>query len=144
MPEDALTPLLFQGISRELQDMLLHSPSPSRKFTDYARHLQELDNRYRQHQQLAPRVRNAAPSSRPITATPAPEVLRRAGSPRPEGKDRRPASPPPTGGEPMDLSAQRKPRFVPGSRRERGECFRYGSISHRIANCPYPDTRPRL
>ena len=49
MPEDALTPLLFQDISRELQDMLLHSPSPSRRFADYARHLQELDNRYRQH-----------------------------------------------------------------------------------------------
>ena len=29
MPESALTPLLFQGISRELQDMLLHNLAPS-------------------------------------------------------------------------------------------------------------------
>lgn len=49
MPDDALTPLLFQGISRELQDMLLHNPPPSQKFHQYANHLQALDNRYRQH-----------------------------------------------------------------------------------------------
>ena len=47
MPEEGLTPLLFQGISRELQDMLLHNPSPSRQFRAYAQHLQSLDNRYR-------------------------------------------------------------------------------------------------
>jgi hypothetical protein len=47
MPEDALAPLLFQGISRELQDMLLYSPIPFRKYRDYADHLQALDNRFR-------------------------------------------------------------------------------------------------
>ncbi|CAJ2504462.1 Uu.00g118560.m01.CDS01 [Anthostomella pinea] len=51
MPKDALTPLLFQDISRELQDMLLHSSTPSRRYRDYANHLQALDNRFRQYQQ---------------------------------------------------------------------------------------------
>jgi hypothetical protein len=51
MPNSALTPLLYQGISRELQDMLLHNPAPTHKFQPFARHLQELDNRYRRHQQ---------------------------------------------------------------------------------------------
>jgi len=49
MSEGALTPLLFQGISRELQDMLLHSPAPSNKYSAYAQHLQMLDICYRQH-----------------------------------------------------------------------------------------------
>jgi hypothetical protein len=47
MPEDALAPLLFQGISRELQDMLLYSPTLFRKYKDYTDHLQALDNRFR-------------------------------------------------------------------------------------------------
>jgi hypothetical protein len=47
MPEDAIALLLFQGISRELQDMLLYSPTPFRKYRDYADHLQALDNRFR-------------------------------------------------------------------------------------------------
>jgi hypothetical protein len=57
MPEDALAPLLFQGISRELQDMLLHSPILFRKYKNYADHLQALDNRFRQHQQQVSRNR---------------------------------------------------------------------------------------
>jgi hypothetical protein len=46
MPEDALAPLLFQGISREFQNMLLYSPILSRKYKNYADHLQALDNRF--------------------------------------------------------------------------------------------------
>jgi hypothetical protein len=46
MPEDALAPLLFKGIFRELQDMLLHNPTPSQKYKNYADHLQALDNRF--------------------------------------------------------------------------------------------------
>lgn len=37
--EDALSPLLFQNISRELQDMLLHNPTPSREYHQFANHL---------------------------------------------------------------------------------------------------------
>jgi hypothetical protein len=47
MPEDALASLLFQGISREFQDMLLYSPTPFRKYKNYADHMQALDNRFR-------------------------------------------------------------------------------------------------
>jgi hypothetical protein len=47
MPEDALAPLLFQGISRELQNMLLYSPISFRKYKNYADYLQALNNRFR-------------------------------------------------------------------------------------------------
>jgi hypothetical protein len=57
MPEDALAPLLFQRISRELQDMLLYNPIPFRKYKNYANHLQALDNRFRQYQQQVSRNR---------------------------------------------------------------------------------------
>ncbi|KAI1676071.1 DUF4939 domain containing protein [Pyrenophora tritici-repentis] len=65
MPESALVPLLFQGISRELQDMLLHSPAPSTEYTSYVNHLQTLDNRYRQHQQQVNRSRGAPSTKNP-------------------------------------------------------------------------------
>jgi hypothetical protein len=142
MAEEGLTPLLFQGISRELQDMLLHNPSPSRQFRAYAQHLQSLDNRYRQHQKQVNRTRlNYAPR------TPTPVSYAQAASPRatPE-PPRRSGSPHPTRsqsqGDPMDLSAQRTPR--PNGRRERGECYRCGSKDHRVALCPEPDTRPYM
>ncbi|CAJ2512146.1 Uu.00g051610.m01.CDS01 [Anthostomella pinea] len=67
MPEDALTPLLFQGISRELQDMLLHSPTPSRRYRDYANHLQALDNRFRQYQQQVSRNRVVTSAKTPAS-----------------------------------------------------------------------------
>lgn len=122
--------------------MLLHSPTPSRKYREYANHLQALDNRFRQHQQ--PRNRTAAPARTPVsnaavaipreTATASPDLSKK------EWRAPRPASPIATGGDPMDLSSQR--RFVPGGRKERGECFLCGSKNHRVAACPEPDTRP--
>jgi hypothetical protein len=150
MPEEALSPLLFQGISRELQDMLLHNPTPSRQYREYASHLQMLDNRYRQHQQQVSRNRTTMPAKAPtryaaaiiprLSATANSDLPGRIPSPRPEWRNSRPASPPATRGDPMDLSSQR--RFIPGGRKERGECFRCGSENHRVAACPEPDTRP--
>lgn len=74
MSESTLTPLLFQGISRELQDMLLHNPPPSQEFSVYASYLQKLDNRYHQHQQQVSRNRTpiarAFPSSYAAAAKP--------------------------------------------------------------------------
>ena len=138
MPEDALVPLLFQGISRELQDMLLHSPAPSREFRSYSNHLQTLDNRYRQHQQQVSRNRHTAqnrPTSQlnytaPTRAAVSLEPVKRNQSPHPEG-------------DPMDLSSQRRRQFIPGTRREKGQCFRCGSSQHLVARCPEPDNRPR-
>ena len=126
MPESALVPLLFQGISRELQDMLLHNPAPSSEYTAYATHLQTLDNRYRQHQQQMSRNRNNTRLSTPTATAPA-------------------AQTPTSSGEPMDLSSARKPRtpFNSQGRRERGECFRCGEKGHLVAACPLPaPTRP--
>jgi hypothetical protein len=147
--EDALSSLLFQGISRELQDMLLYNPTPSRKYRKYANHLQMLDNRYRQYQQQISRNRTPAPVRTPTSyaaaaalrasAAASPGQPRRISSPRPEWRNIRPASPSAAGGDPMDLSAQK--RFVPGGRKERGECFRCGLKNHRVAACPKPDIR---
>ena len=142
MPEEGLAPLLFQGISRELQDMLLHNPSPSRQFRAYAQHLQSLDNRYRQHQKQVNRTklnyttRTPTPISYAQAASPraTPEPPRRSGSPYPTRNQNQ--------GDPMDLSVQRTPR--PNGRKERGECYRCGAKDHRVALCPEPDTRPHM
>lgn len=132
MPDNALTPLLFQGISRELQDMLLHNPSPSRDFHKYAQHLQGLDNRYRQHQQQVSRNRNP-PTTQPATPKTVPSQPRTTTATTTYARPATPTSP----GDPMDLSSQRRN----GGRRERRECYRCGSSSHFVANCPEPDQR---
>lgn len=125
MPDSALVPLLYQGVSRELQDMLLHSPAPSSEYHAYVSHLQTLDNRYRQHQTHVNRSRpNTAPKntgSAPVIKPPAPAASIH------------------TSGEPMDLSHQKM--ATTGGRRERNECFRCGSPDHRVRDCPHPDTR---
>ena len=121
MPENALVPLLFQGISRELQDMLLHSPAPSSEYTAYVNHLQTLDNRYRQHQQQVSRNRTGNRlASTPTTPASKTDV--------------------PQDADPMDLSTTRRQQnsFNSQGRRERGECYRCGSSSHLVAACPVP------
>ena len=149
MPESALTPLLYQGVSRELQDMLLHNPPTSQEFHAFANHLHVLDNRYRRHQQQSLRSRTTQ-SSRPANTTttttttaalPARPVAAvvsqstRSDSPRPVSSTT-------VHYDPMDLSSQ---RTTPASgRRERGECFRCGSKTHLVSRCPEPDTRPLL
>ncbi|KAH9439228.1 hypothetical protein MCOR02_002796 [Pyricularia oryzae] len=129
MPEDALPPLLFQGISEELQDMLLHNPAPSRQYHEFTRHLQSLDNRYRQHQQYKNRQtrtpRAAAPPARAAPRT-QPDIPRAAPKPNAE----LPLN------DPMDLSNQRR-----HNRKENMLCYRCGSQEHFVAKCPEPDTR---
>lgn len=134
MPESALVPLLFQGISRELQDMLLHSPAPSTEYTSYVNHLQALDNRYRQHQQQVSRSRGTPSTKNPGYITR--EAIGRPSAPRPAPLTT--AVP----ADPMDLSSQKN--FTTGGRRERNECFRCGSPQHRVRDCPHPDNRPAL
>jgi len=106
MSESTLTPLLFQGISRELQDMLLHNPPPSQEFSVYASHLQKLDNRYRQHQQQVSRNRTpiarAFPSS--YAAAAKPTVYSNVTAKQPNSPRSGPLSPAPMY-EPMDLSS---------------------------------------
>jgi hypothetical protein len=126
--DEALTPLLFQGISRELQDMLLHSPAPTRNFREYANHLQTLDNRFRQHQQQVNRGRAVPSSSGP----------KRMKTPSPT-RGRSPTGPATAPGDPMDLSNQRQPRGP--NRKANHLCYRCGSDSHYVRDCPKPDTR---
>ena len=42
-------------------------------------------------------------------------------------------------GDPMDLSTQ---RYTRPSDKEVGACYRCHQTSHRVRDCPYPDTRP--
>lgn len=130
VPEDALSPLLFQNISRELQDMLLHNPTPSREYHQFANHLQTLDNRYRQHQIQTRQPRHTHKKELPA----------RRSSPRPQRGRSPPATPTPAG-DPMDLSNQRRYNR-PNLRRENNQCFRCGSSTHYLRDCPEPDTRP--
>jgi hypothetical protein len=140
MPESSLTPLLFQNISRELQDMLLHNPAPSRQYLTYVRHLQELDNRFRQHQQQINRSRPAIAPSRtvllkPTAASAAPPSPVPIDKPELDAMDlsRAPRSRSPYSGQPRS------------TRKDRGECYRCGSSEHLVRNCPLPDTRlPRM
>jgi hypothetical protein len=134
MIEASLGTLLMQNISFELHEMLLHTPTPSKEYRPLVRHLQELDNRHRQHQF---RKRQPAPRSYAITATS--PVTKSYSSPR------APSPTPPYSQvttrvttEPMDLSnTRRRPD------KETGNCFRCHQSGHRIRDCPQPDTRPQ-
>jgi hypothetical protein len=131
MPEAALSPLLFQGISRELQDMLLHSPAPSREFQVFTKHLQMLDNRYRQHQQQVNRTRTLATTRTPTTYTTTTPAIPQS-QPNLRGRSpprTQPAAPP---GEPMDLSRQQRNQH----RRDNNLCLYCGGADHRVASCP--------
>jgi hypothetical protein len=41
----------------------------------------------------------------------------------------------------MDLGSLRRRPGQPTTRRDRGECFRCGSATHMVRDCPQPDTR---
>ena len=92
VPEAALPPLLSQGVSREIQDMLLHNPAPTREYRAFARHLQTLDNRFRQHQRQV----NGPKGTTRINSTASPYVP-------PRNKSRQPAAKT-DAGDPMVLS----------------------------------------
>lgn len=133
MPETSRGPLLMQNISYELHEMLLHTPAPSKEYRPLARHLQELDNRRRQHLQ---HQRYSAPKS--VTAnraprnTPPPSPF--LGTTPPYAKVVQKT----VSEDPMDLSSTRR-----RPDKETGNCFRCHQSGHRIRDCPQPDTRPQ-
>ena len=133
VPEAALPPLLSQGVSREIQDMLLHNPAPTREYRAFARHLQTLDNRFRQHQRQVNGHKGTIKAN--STTTPASPNVPPRNEPRPPAAKT-------DAGDPMDLSHQRSRPRSPSGRRERGECFRCGHKGHIVAQCPEPDRRP--
>jgi Zinc knuckle len=155
--------MLENAISRELRDMLLHTPTPSRQYYAYAAHLQTLENRLQTHVSregwLPPslsgnRGNNPAPNLRrnqtaPTTAsTPTQVSLTVPLQQRPQNAVETRVSPPtaatptlPTS-DPMDLSRVGR---LPGPRKsakELGLCFRCLQPGHLVKDCPLPDTRP--
>jgi len=135
MPDSALTPLLNQSISRELQEMLLHNPSSSNDFRQFAHHLQELENRRRQFYQNTHVIRNESTLRTATIRTPQLPSSPRSAPRQPYATVTREQ---PTG-DPMDLSTQRYNR---PSDKEAGACYRCHRTGHLVRDCPNPDTRP--
>ena len=137
MSEESLPTLLEQSINQELKGMLVHNQPPAWDYQEFAKFLQELENR-RQYYENSTRLitRNYSTTAKPITNSP-PRVDHATSPPRPA----RSFAPQPAASstDAMDLSSARQ--YGP-TRRERGECFRCGSKEHMVRNCPHPDNRP--
>ncbi|KKF92157.1 Retrotransposable element Tf2 155 kDa protein type 1 [Ceratocystis platani] len=120
--DSILVTLLENAISKELKAMLLHNVFTGKDYREFAKFLQELENRrhlFSEGNAQGPRSRAPAPST-PATGDTAP---RQTTAPTPDP-------------DAMDLSLQRRT-----ARREKGECYRCGSKSHVVAQCPLPDSR---
>jgi hypothetical protein len=143
MSEDALPTMLEQAISDELREMLLHHDLPVGSFTEQAAFLQELDNRLRNHRPSANRFGRRRTTNQPSFDLPATKRVSRSppqGRPASPPRGRQPSPRPAPAGDPMDLSRQ---KHAPGwNRYTERKCYRCGSSSHFVQNCPQPDTRP--
>lgn len=140
LPEIARAPLLMQNISRELHEMLLHTPSPSKEYRPLVRHLQELDNRRRQYHQRTqfPQARMSQRVAPLVTLLPR-SVHPVSPSPQERRQETRTATAQlPGSGDLMDLSMVRRHSR---SDRETGACFRCYKTGHRVRDCQLPDTR---
>ncbi|KAG7002905.1 hypothetical protein FocnCong_v000908 [Fusarium oxysporum f. sp. conglutinans] len=147
---DVLAPFLEKAISKELFEMLLNNPPADYSYHTLVSHFRELDIRLQEYRErsrpYAPKRSNPTPHRGPTYIRPE-EHERRAPSPRKNQKShspRRGRSPPENrqpAGDPMDLSNQRRYNR-PNYRRENNQCFRCGSSTHYLRNCPEPDTRP--
>lgn len=144
MSEESLPILLEQAINRELRAMLLHHEPPNRQYHDFARFLQNLENRrvyYENSYGPAPKSYAAVTKSRPIPAS-APVLAPVSAPARSTGPSALPSTTPQARDpDAMDLGYQRRWSSSPSTRYERGECFRCGSSSHLVRHCHLPDTR---
>ncbi|KAF6513618.1 hypothetical protein HZS61_007897 [Fusarium oxysporum f. sp. conglutinans] len=138
---DALAPFLEKAVSKELSEMLLNNPPADYSYNTLVSHFKELDIRLQEYREKSrpyiPKRSNPIPRVGP-TRTRAERQERKSPSPR---SGRSPPENPQLAGDPMDLSNQR--RYIrPNYRRENNQCFRCGSSSHYLRDCPEPDTRP--
>uniref|UniRef100_A0A0D2YKU3 RNA-directed DNA polymerase n=1 Tax=Fusarium oxysporum (strain Fo5176) TaxID=660025 RepID=A0A0D2YKU3_FUSOF len=138
---DALAPFLEKAVSKELSEMLLNNPPADYSYNTLVSHFKELDIRLQEYREKSrpyiPKRSNPIPRVGP-TRTRAERQERKSPSPR---RGRSPPENPQLAGDPMDLSNQR--RYIrPNYRRENNQCFRCGSSSHYLRDCPEPDTRP--
>lgn len=134
MPEGALPALLEIALSTELLQAMVHHHAPRNNLHEFAAFLQDLENRMRQYGGC-PTITFSVPPRR-RGSPPAPPPRGRSPGSRPNPPAATPPIPVAPAGDPMDLSHQRR-----NTRKENGECFRCGSRSHYVGQCPEPDTR---
>ncbi|KAG6989268.1 hypothetical protein FocnCong_v021305 [Fusarium oxysporum f. sp. conglutinans] len=147
---DVLAPFLEKAVSKELSEMLLNNPPADYTYHTLVSHFRELDIRLQEYRERSrpytPRRPNPTPRRGPTYIQPeryektAPSPQRNQKSPSPR-RDRSPPENHQLAGDPMDLSNQRRYNR-PNYRRENNQCFRCGSSTHYLRNCPEPDTRP--
>jgi hypothetical protein len=126
MNDESLSTLLEQAISTELRGMLLHNPPPTRRYLDFAMHLQELENRRRYYQQVTP-TRNHS------------TVAAQIPNPRDDTSTRNPIrreAPYERVTTPMDTSNVRLK-----TDKERGACYLCHQTGHLARNCSLPNPR---
>lgn len=134
--------IMDQAISNELKDMLVHHDPPTgASFNEYTSFLQGLENRIRKRYAGTQRYQDTR-TGPAVSATPRFQSPTRGRSPPNRGPARR-RSPSPnpinSHGDPMDLSNQRRRWGL--NRKDNNLCFRCGSGSHYVRDCPEPDTR---
>ncbi|GKU11187.1 unnamed protein product, partial [Fusarium langsethiae] len=138
---DVLAAPLEKAVSKELSDMLLYNPPADYRYKTLVSHFQELDTRLREHRERTRLHSFRRPTTTPSTRPTHPQTTRQERkSPSPH-RGRSPPGDKQPAGDPMDLSNQRRYNR-PNPRRENNQCFRCGSSTHYLRDCPEPDTRP--
>ncbi|KAJ0134012.1 Biofilm regulator 1 [Fusarium oxysporum f. sp. albedinis] len=138
---DALAPFLEKAVSKELSEMLLYNPPADYSYQTLVSHFRGLDIRLQEHRERTRPYISRKPTT---TAYVRPTYIQTTRQERKSSSPRRGRSPPERAqpsGDPMDLSNQRRYQR-PSYRRENNQCFRCGSSTHYIRDCPEPDTRP--
>lgn len=138
---DVLAPFLEKAVSKELSEMLLNNPPADYSYHTLVSHFRELDIRLQEYRERSrpyiPKRPNPMPRMAPVY-TQITGRERKSPSPRRGRSPPKKTQPP---GDPMDLSNQRRYNR-PNYRRENNQCFRCGSSTHYLRDCPEPDTRP--
>jgi hypothetical protein len=121
--------------------MLLNNPPADYRYETLVSHFRELNIRLQEHRERSrpyiPRKLNPLPHVGPVYM----RTTEREKKPPSPTRGRSPPEKPQPVGDPMDLSNQRRYNH-PNYRKDNNQCFRCGSSTHYLRDCPEPDTRP--